>query len=124
MTKAVLVRKGDHAVVGAVMDTARTQWIVDPDTKRKLASPAAVGWENDDYRLCALREFSAPQGKAVSGARTRVFDAGSGIVVERVEVADVPRPSAPPTDAEKLERAVGLSIAQIKAILENGDAAR
>ena len=117
MNKAILVRKSDHAVVGGVIDTSRAQWIVDPDTRRKLASPAMVGWENDDYKLCEFVEATpAPKGKRRVDSPKRVYDGEAGKVIESVIFEDQPVERIP-TDSERLERATGLTVAQIKAAL-------
>ena len=117
MSKAVLVRKSDHAVVGGVIDTSRAQWIVDPDTRQKLASPAMPGWENDKYQLCAFVEAApVPKGKRRVGPPERVFDSKTGKVIESVIVDDQPVERML-TDSERLERVTGLTIAQIKVVL-------
>jgi hypothetical protein len=116
MTKAILVRKRDNAVIGTVIDAARPQWIVDPATGKRLASPARVGWENDDYRLCLMREFLVPDGKQLVGERTRTYDDRSNAVIESAIAEDKPGRQEL-TDIEKLERATGLDIARIKAVL-------
>lgn len=89
MTKAMLVRKSDSAPVGVIMDTSRPQWINDPETGRKLASPAAIGWENDGYKLCEFVPVVVPDGK-VAGALTRAFDKDRGRVIEGATLSDRP----------------------------------
>jgi hypothetical protein len=111
-----MVRKRDNAVVGAVLDISRQRWIVDPGTGKKLASPARVGWENDDFILCEMTELVVPDGKRVVGERTRVYDDQSGKVAEGATIEDKPTPKEP-TDAQRLEKATGLRISEIKAVL-------
>jgi len=90
MTKAILVRKSDHAVVGRVLDTAYPQWLLDPETGRKLSSPATVGWENDIYLLAEIVGFVAPSGKHAVGHFTRTYDADREKVFEKASVEDAP----------------------------------
>jgi hypothetical protein len=116
MTKAILVRKRDNTPVGGILDTSRRQWIVDPATGKRLASPARVGWENDDYALREIAAFGVPDGKRIVGERTRTYDDKTGNVIESAAVED--KPAEPVlTDAQRLERATGLTIAQIKEAL-------
>lgn len=116
MTKAALVSRRDGTVVGPTIDTGRPQWIVDPFTGKKLASPAVVGWQDDDYRLCECVEVSVPEGRRLVGEKTRVYDGSSGKIVEHATFEDKPAARVL-TDAEKLERATGMTVAQIKALL-------
>lgn len=116
MVKAALVSKRDGTVVGSIVDTGRPQWIVDPGTGRKLASPAVIGWQNDDYRLCEFIEVSIPKGKRIVGEKTCSYDSASSTVIERAVFEAMPAARVL-TDSEKLERATGMTIAQIKAVL-------
>lgn len=116
MTKAILVRKSDKVPVGGALDTSRSQWIVDPATGRRLASPARVGWENDHYALREIAAFDVPDGKRMVGKITRAYDGKTGKVVESAAIED--KPGEPVlTDAQRLERATGLTIARIKEVL-------
>lgn len=108
MTKAILVRKSDLSVVGGVIDTARPQWIVDPDTGYRLASPAVIGWESDDYRLCELEPLIAPEGKQIVGSLVRTYNAQTSKVIESATLEDRPaqrRPLAKRVIVERLHAA-------------------
>lgn len=97
MTKATLIRKSDGAVVGGVIDTSRPQWVLDPLSGKRLASPAVVGWENNVYRLVEFQPVEpAPDGKRVV-SRWSAYDDTKDKVVETavLEDARVSRPLVP-----------------------------
>jgi hypothetical protein len=61
--------------------------------------------------------FVPPQGKQKTGAARYESD-GAGGVREVFDVEDIPAPPPPLTDAERLEATIGLTVAQIKAVLD------
>jgi len=116
MSRLHLIRKSDSSLVGAPFPSGG--WIPHPNKPRgKLGSPARAGWEDEAYRVVEVADASAPvEGKRRTGQKQFSFDAKSGMVLESYTEEDIPAPRVQ-TDAEKLERATGLSVAQFKALL-------
>jgi hypothetical protein len=116
MSRLHLIRKSDKSLVGAPFLSGG--WIPHPDKPRgKLGSPANAGWEDETYRVVDVADAAAPaKGKRRTGQLQFNYDAKTGTVVERCTEEDIPAPRVQ-TDAEKLERATGLSVVQLKALL-------
>lgn len=116
MSRLHLIRKSDSSVIGGPFPG--NGWIPHPDKPRgKLASPAAAGWENETYRVVTVVEAPPPaEGKRRTGQARFSYDARNGTVVEGYAEEDIPAPRVL-TGVEKIERATGLTIAQIKGLL-------
>ena len=116
MSRLHLIRKSDDSPVGAPFHSGG--WIPHPNKPRgKLGSPANAGWEDQTYRVAAVADASAPgEGKRRTGQAQFSCDAKTGIVVESYTEEDIPTRHIV-TDAEKLERATGLTVAQLKVLL-------
>jgi hypothetical protein len=116
MSRLHLIRKSDNSPVGAPFPGGG--WIPHPNKPRgKLGSPARAGWEDGAYRVVEVAYASAPvEGKRRTGQKQFSYSARTGMIVECYTEEDIPAPRVQ-TDAEKLERATGLSVAQFKALL-------
>jgi hypothetical protein len=116
MSRLHLIRKSDNSLVGVPF--LNGSWIPHPDKPRgKLGSPAMVGWEDETYRVVAVADASAPgEGKRRTGQERLSYDAKASTAVESYAEEAVPARRVL-TDAERLERATGLTLAQLKALL-------
>lgn len=116
MSRLHLIRKSDNSLVGAPFLSGG--WIPHPNKPRgKLGSPARAGWEDKAYRVVEVADASAPaEGKRRTGQKQFSYSARTGMVVECYSEEDLPAPRVQ-TDAEKLERTTGLTVAQLKALL-------
>lgn len=73
----------------------------------------------DRYGIVAVTPGSIPTGhQRTSADPAFAYDADSATVVETLETEPIPAPPAPPTPTQKVERAVGVSLAELKALLE------
>lgn len=93
---------------------------------RKISSLVSDGiWTQADldrYGLRVAEPEIVPEGKIATGEE-RIVEREGRLVVKR-DVVDRPPPPPPPTDADRLERHTGLTVAQIKAVLGIGAASR